>query len=782
MTRQPLKSLARALRPMWPRMLAVMAIMGAGIGMYAGVYSAIDGLFAERDALYRQADVAAYEVRFSPEDSINVPSLQNIPGIRAANLRLLLPGHLEQPNGERISALLVAVETPQMVDRLLMESGQPLDAAHPNRVVIDRNLARHHQLAPGERIELIVGHDRMELEVGGVAVSVEHLVDGADPSFFLPVKGSLGVIFAPLSLIERKLGFRLVNSLLVTGEQVAADLPLAAQKALDERLRPKLTIEEQIPLSRRFGHLFLQTDLNAFRIFTPAIVVVFAASAVTILLFLLYRWVRDQRRELGLLAALGYSRLTQALQVLVPLGWMLMGGIVLGILFAWVMMQGFGREYSHALGLPPPHLKLSGHHIAVGILGLIVAAALAAGLPLRHALTTPPLGALRDDLQRRRLPGVLAAWAAGVKDLVWRHSLRNLLRRPAGSLMTTLSVALALSPALAYFVSLHSFKQSVVESFQRDLWTHAVDFTSPVWDDELDGLRQLPGIEAFSPLVRGAVRFKATSRREPGLVLGMAPDHNLRHPKILEGRNLTTEDRNALLMERRLARTLGLRPGDQVVVEGRLGSFPARVVGLFSGMLPGETFTTREAARLWLDLPEQNTGVLIRAQGADPTDRLRADPRVAKVSRRDALVSEVIHHLGEISGIVYLAAAFSIGVALLFLYTSTALAFANRERDFGLMKLLGYRDQQVVAMVRRELWLLGGAGLLIAIPLGLALSNWLNGMLSEAWFDVPTRLRLLDPLLILVPAALLLPVVARPIVRRILAMDPARLVRERSFG
>lgn len=175
--------------------------------------------------------------------------------------------------------------------------------------------------------------------------------------------------------------------------------------------------------------------------------------------------------------------------------------------------------------------------------------------------------------------------------------------------------------------------------------------------------------------------------------------------------------------------------------------------------------------------------MLLKTQGdADLTVALYADARVGKVTERQALVAEVLHHLHEIAAIVYLAAAFGVGVALLFLYTSTAFGFIGREGDFGVLSLLGFDRSTVASMVRRELLLLGATGILLSLPLGYGLADLLNGVLSEAWFEVPTTFDIRDALAMAVPSLFLLPLIARPVIRRIRQQDLPQLLRTRSFG
>lgn len=777
----PLRAAWRDLRAMRWRVVAVVLILGAGFGMFTGIYSAIDSLFGFRDSLYQQSNIAGFELRFSPEDQINVPDWGDIEGVKHAESRLLMPGNIELEGGQRLSALLVGLSETHVINKLLITDGQDIDPAAPNEIVIDRNLARHYGYKTGDKLWINVGKDRMQLKVRGIATSTEHLVDGANPNFFLPAKGSLGIVFAPLKLMDQRLGFRLVNSVLFTGPTLASDLPAATIDTILQRGGKKLTLEDSVPLSRQFGHTFLTLDLNAFKIFTPAIVVIFAASAITILFFLLHQWVAQQRQQLGVLASLGYSRLAISGRIFGPLLLIAVGGLISGVGFSFLLLYGFGHEYATAVGLPAPILQLQGSHLLAASIALLIACGLGALLPLRQALQVTPIAAVRDQAQVP--PEGHGQWANRIQDTSWRYAFRAILRRRRTSWMTVIAVALALAPALSYFVALRSFENAIVASFDKDKWTYSVDFMSPVWDDELGAIKSTAGVTAIDAFVRGALRFEVNGKRESGLVTGIEPSTSLRLPEILEGRAIRAGDENAIVMERKLARSLGLKVGDSVTVDGRLGRSVAELVGTFSGALPGESFATRQSARQWLDLEEQNTGVLVSSDSTnDLSAALYQDKRVAKVTVRTALVAEVVHHLKEIAGIVYLAAAFSVGVALLFLFTSSAFAFMARESDFALLEILGFERKTVAGMVRKEVWVLGGIGVALALPLGFLLAAWLNGILGNAWFNIPTSFDVRDPVTIAIPALALLPLVARPVIQRIRAIALVDVLRRRSFG
>ncbi len=777
----PVRSSIRELWGMRWRTVAVMLIMGAGFGMYAGLYSAIDSLFSFRDGLYQQANIAAHEIRFTPEDSKNIPNWSDISGIESIEQRLLLPGNIVLKDGLPLSSLMVTVTADAKINKLLITEGEDLDNEKPSEIVIDRNLARHYDYKIGDELHLNIGKATFNLTVRGIATSVEHLVDGANPNFFLPSKGSLGIVFAPRALMHQRLGFDLVNSVLFTGNLSADDLPEDVAKEVLNRAKSKLSIDEDIPLSHQFGHMFLNVDLGAFRIFTPAIVAIFAVCAVTILFFLLYQWVTRQRQQLGVFSALGYGKGSMALRVFVPVSVIAIGGTLSGIGISFVMLYGFGMEYANAIGLPSPNLVLFSPHIVWAFFGLIFACIAGVYYPLRQALKITPLSAVRDSPQAP--PPDHGTSASKLSSPVWRYSIQSILRRRYASLMTVVSVALALAPALAYFVALSSFQGAIVNGFSKDNWEYAVDFLSPVWDDELEDLNNISGVQRLDLFVRGPARFTVNDKRESGLLIGVSPDNSLRSLTILEGRGLNSSDTNSVVMERKLAGSLGITIGESLTVQGKQGDVEAVLVGVFSGALPGETFTTINAARHWLDLDDQNTGVLVSAnQNSNLSSVFYQDSRVGKVTVRSELVAEVIAHLKEIAGIVYLAAAFSIGVALLFLFTSSSFTFMERESDFVLLEILGFEQKTLSKMMKVEVGILGVMGIILSLPTGYVLAMILNSILGQAWFNVPTLFDWRDPVFVMIPALVLLPVTTIPVIKKIKSMTMSETLRRRSFG
>jgi len=371
-------------------------------------------------------------------------------------------------------------------------------------------------------------------------------------------------------------------------------------------------------------------------------------------------------------------------------------------------------------------------------------------------------------------------------------ALRNLLRNWHRSLVTSLAMALAGTIMILFAALMEGLMQAsernAVAMNLGDMQIHA-----PGYRDDPDLYTRIEQPEALLQRLRAAgyhasarlygFGLAASGSASAGVQLrGIDPQAEASvtqvHRHLLSGRWLDSRDRDGVVLGRKLARTLGLGPGDEVVIvsqasDGSMADALFRVRGVLKsvgeGVDRGGFYMLDSAFRELMVVP----------QGAHEIALLRGD-RDADLDAATAAVAALAAGYETldwralqpvIARILELADA-QLVFMLLIVYVAVAMVVLNamlmsvfeRIHEFGVMKAIGVTPWQITALVFLETLLQA----LLAGLLALALGGWaahhfqangidLSGIASAASIGGVA----LDPVWYarVTPAALLLPVV-----------------------
>ncbi len=303
----PLLKPFRDLRRIKVRALSIIMMVAVGLGAYAGLYMSRDSVSNTRDTIYEELHLGDLRVVTTPSDPSEIPSLEEIPGVAAMTKRLLTPGAIERRDGRTLNSLIVYLDpgVPSTVNNLKILQGSPLDPGQKNGVVIERSLAEIHGYEIGDTITMNPYTSPTDVRVVGTAISPECLIATVDSTVFFPMKGSLGVIFAPMSLVESLFGVPLYNEFSFRFE------PGQSGEALEERILEILSplgIESVTRREEEFAYRFLEESLKGFSAFIPSLAMIFGLVIFLVTSITANRLVTVQRMEIGVLRSLGYRK------------------------------------------------------------------------------------------------------------------------------------------------------------------------------------------------------------------------------------------------------------------------------------------------------------------------------------------------------------------------------------------------------------------------------------------------------------------------------------------
>ena len=286
----------------------------------------------------------------------------------------------------------------------------------------------------------------------------------------------------------------------------------------------------------------------------------------------------------------------------------------------------------------------------------------------------------------------------------------------------------------------------------RVLASDAPPFTGPRLASAgalVDGLSALPEIESVLQLrVREAEI--AVGGGGDGAVEFVGADPRVRSMwTLVEGEDLPDEDGAdpVVVVNRNLARRLRLAPGDGLTLGGRCGGAAAppvrfRVAGIAD--FPFDAVTSRTVAgtlaaadRLCGEAPrDESEMLLVRSRSPAGAFAAAAAIRRARPELYVVTNDELIERFSRVEfsyfrQISTVLATVTLFFGFLLIAVLLTVSVNGRLGEIAALRAVGLSRSRVIAGVLWESVILVGAGGLLALPLGAALSVWLDGILRS---------------------------------------------------
>ncbi len=340
-----------------------------------------------------------------------------------------------------------------------------------------------------------------------------------------------------------------------------------------------------------------------------------------------------------------------------------------------------------------------------------------------------------------------------------RMSWRNVWRNWRRTMISIIAITLALTLLLFFDGMLGGGSQSMFSNWVRlqggHIQTHALGYRErakhlpliPLADSEkvIQAAALQPEVDAVSRRITTGGIISGPKGAFPIAIIGFEPDKEapvgLLTEKIRYGRYLAPGDRNATLIGKSLADSLGVTVGQEITLVGRaLGdqtsSRTVTIVGLYDlGLAQIEkhmVYVNLSDAQTLVGLPDQVTEVVISLDKMGHEEKVMAALRAALpdyevdawyvLNPEMKQVMEMNNQMMGAFGIFLLLIA-AVGILNLLL-----MAVFERTREIGLLAAMGLKRAEIMALFMLEgLWI----GLLGAV-FGLALGGGIVAYLKDA--------------------------------------------------
>jgi len=254
--------------------------------------------------------------------------------------------------------------------------------------------------------------------------------------------------------------------------------------------------------------------------------------------------------------------------------------------------------------------------------------------------------------------------------------------------------------------------------------------STPFSPDEIESIKSVEGITEVS----ATLEIWVFGTNQYQVVLGVNPLQNklgpglILHDGLVSGRLFNADEPGVTVVDRHYAALFSLKPGNTVSI----GKKDYQVVGI----VDQQSGSQAGAANFYISLSEALSMVTLNDGQAN-----QVYARMSDASRRDSVIGDLKHQLGEISvmsqesilqvmgGVLQITTRFSLVASLVGMVGGLGLAWValhglitERKREIGVMKAVGWRIRDVIRIFLGEIFVLALLGGLFGIALGWSLS------------------------------------------------------------
>lgn len=331
---------------------------------------------------------------------------------------------------------------------------------------------------------------------------------------------------------------------------------------------------------------------------------------------------------------------------------------------------------------------------------------------------------------------------------LWTYALREIGRRRLRTALTVIGVGIGVAALVAVLMTAASSRAAYHDLFAAVAQKAELEVRA-VGEGSLDPALQarissIEGVQAAVPVVQTTSALLAGGTRSPVMVMGVDParDGAAREYVLEAGAGLEELAPGQVLVPGPFARDLGLGVGGRMTLLTLAGPVEVEVAGLLAprgaalGNAGAVVYLPLEEAQRAFKLGTEVNGLqLVLAEDVEP-ETVREGvvgvlPPGVEVrtpgSRGDValhLLEQNEQGLNSLSAVALVAAAFIIMNAFL-------MSLTERRRELALLRALGTTRRQLVRLVLREAFLVGGLGTLLGLALGALFATGLTRSTEE---------------------------------------------------
>ncbi|WP_313164952.1 FtsX-like permease family protein [Sedimentibacter sp.] len=712
------------------------------------------------DAMYRSANMSDLWVTVPNPSEQMVWGISKLDGVKLAEKRFTADADTVLPGSPTLH--VYALDGRSTLDQPELQEGK---FSKSGGAVLDSLFAKAHNLKTGDFISIKLNGRWLRLQIDGLALSGEHVFAVKNSASLAPDHSEYGFIIINTDALKSVYGQKIYNQISVKtlpGSDVAQLVQKVGAVVGNNLIG--------ITLQKDNGSVSsVNSRIQQFRTLSVVFPILFLLVTALITQSTMVRMIENQRSQIGILKALGYSRRS--------ILWHYTSyGVMVGVLGSVSgLLTGpniFGRIMVRQLNLTlnSYSLKINYLHFIFVLLLILMCTGGVSFLACRKLLSDAPAFLLRDKPpksgQHIFLESISSVWEKMKfsSKLIARNMVKNKGRLImstigvmgcTGVIISALTVRSTLSGISDYtYGTTFTFNQKIVLDTSKVNPTYLKNL-------ELDGITQQieeTAVQVIFP--DGSYKMELTNitTKESPLI----------YLQDIDGNPVSIPE-NGVLMTRKLCKEKGLKKGDIIQIKIKDKGYAAVPIAEIAYIASGQGIYMTDT--YWESLGEtfKPSALLVRWNG-EPDQKFLDRDIVSDSATRESMQDGLSSSLGVVNLAVLFLIVLGSSLAFVVLYNTGMLNYAERVRDLATFRVLGFHHREIQYLVLIENYFSVLLGMLSGIPVGRFIS-WLIASTIDERLDLLGNIKFMDVLTAGIMTAFFAWIVNKIIARKMKEID-----------
>lgn len=769
--------------------VTIFLMVAIGLMVYSGIEAYMDGMRDTANKFYEDynlQDINVLGKSFTEKDLDNIKSIQNV---QDAERKLEL---VMTDNADENKSYLVSIIESNNISKFYVREGTEFDKDKKG-IWLDYFFAKENEVKIGDKVSFKYDGYVFNEEVLGIIYVPDHIYDVKDASQLMPNHKTYGIIYMSVnelddfikyqvkSNLEDKMGItindKVFNKLMPNFnylEYVPFNYVMVDVNDKDNRGTVKDTIEKNIDnaiatidIENTASYSMYQGEIDEGAAYVGIFSGLFLFIALLSVITTMTRVVKNQKLQIGVLKALGFSNLKIIMHYVGYGFWTSLLGTIFGLLLGRYFLGSvfLGIEMSF-FEVPNSVIYLNKMTYVVSAL-IIIVVSIITFLTCYKELMKRPAEALRMEIPKVK-NGSLNLTTKGIfKNLSFaskwniRDILRNKFRTVTGIIgivgcSTLIICALGMLNSMNYFIKLQ-FDELYNFNYKLTL-------KEDISNDALNKLIKDYGDNSSETLM---IEIKNGDNKDANtLFIDNANDY----VRFIDDKYnfIKLDNDDGVYVTYKFKDKYGLNIGDKVTwhIYGDKNYYESKIVGFYRDpQVQGISASKKYLERIGIDYKPDSIYT------NDDLSNVKTISNVDVIQNIDELKESIGNMLSMMKQMIVIIIVFAVILGVIIIYNMSILSFSEKEYQFATLKVLGFSDKKIKKIFCKQNSIICIISIIIGLPAGYNLTSYLFKACLDENYDFGVHIEWWTYVLAIIGTYLVSYLVSKFLARRVNSID-----------